>query len=213
MVKATMLKMSLPILTLALLAAVAVPADAAIAVRFIGTATPNDFSALSNSQMTEIDEFFDSPNLGKGRTLDQFACFVLPLEDLQSNATIGLGADCLAITPSDGGLEIDAVTFFFFPAGTIVADGMTSVRPFFEDIGDGDGAVTHITGSFPADTGPGGIVHGTGEFEGAKGGRARLSGAVNLGLESGVYFSCLFVLDPTGVPASLTGKAHGRPFD
>jgi hypothetical protein len=208
-----MLKMSLPILTLALLAAVAVPADAAIAVRFIGTADGNDFSALSLSQMEEIEHFFEAPNLAKDRTLGDFACFVLPLEDLQSNATIGVGADCLAITPSGDGAEIDAVTFFFFPAGTIVADGMTSVRPFFEDIGDGDGAVTHITGSFPADTGPGGIVHGTGEFEGAKGGRARLSGAVNLGLESGVYFSCLFVLDPTGVPASLTGKAHGRPFD
>jgi len=204
---------SLLVLALVFVGMTAIPVHASIAVKFIGTADANDFSSLSDSQISEIEGFFDEPSLAKGRSLEDFGCFVLPIKDLQSNATIGMGADCLAVTPIDDGAAIDAVTFFFFPGGSLVADGLTSVRPFFPGVGDGDGAVTHITGSYPADTGPGGIVYGSGEFSGAEGGRARLSGAVNLGLGgSAVFFSCVFVLDPTGVPASSIGQANGKPF-
>jgi hypothetical protein len=42
----------------------------------------------------------------------------------------------------------------------------------------------------------GGIQAGTKQFEGWEGARARLSGAVNLGLPNNqIFFSCLFVIE------------------
>ena len=84
-------------------------------------------------------------------------------------------------------MEIDAVTFFFFPGGHIVADGYTTVRAIFDDIGnglDGNGEagvlvqITHLTASIPGKQSN--IVDASGRFRGLVGtGHVRLSGAVN----------------------------------
>jgi hypothetical protein len=196
------------------------PAGADIAVRFIGTAEAND---LSQEGAAAVDEFFDTPNLANGRSREDFLCYELPLEDLESGATIGVGVDCLyifeAVADDTPGVtiglspKIDAVTFFLLPGGYFVSDGMTTVRPLFSGVGDGNGAVTHITGSFPSSTGPGTIVAGAGDFSGAQG-NTRLSGAVNLSdfFNSGnpIFFSCLFVskIQPPAAKAS-----RGRVFN
>lgn len=96
-------------------------------------------------------------------------------------------------------VAIDAVTFFFLPGGRIVRDGNTSVRPFFEGVGDGDGtadegSATHITGSVPGKAPT--IVAAKGIYRKLKNRRnVRLSGAVNLRWpDSRVFFSCIFVI-------------------
>jgi hypothetical protein len=189
------------VLALAVLVS-AVPVQADIPVIFRGTIAPTDFTdpAVDGARAAYVKGFFaDDP-----RSLSDFACFKAGLFDPASGDRVGTAFDCLGITAideapngntADVSLQIDAVTFFFLKGrGRIVADGMTSVRPFFSGVGNGDGAVTHITGSFPGNT-PG-VVAATGEFTGLVG-RAdvRLSGAVNLGLSNGVFFSCIFVIE------------------
>jgi hypothetical protein len=212
-------KWSLIVTGLILIATMALPVQADIAVRLIGTAEADD---LSESGEAAVNAFFDDPSLAKGRSRSDFLCYELPLEDLESGAVIGTGVDCLrifdAVADDTPGVtiplspQIDAVTFFLLPGGSWASDGLTSVRPFFQGVGDGDGAVTHITGSFPPDNGPGSIVTGSGDFAGASG-NTRLSGAVNLTdfFSDGnpIFFSCLFV-SKFGPPASAT--ANGRPL-
>ena len=193
----------------------AVPAHADLAVQLGGTALANDFSDLTIAQQQVIEDFFADPDLAGGRAMEDFLCYVLPLEGLESGVTIGIGADCLRIfdvaedaTPGVSAPAIspmiDAVTFFFLPGGHFTADGMTSVRPFFTGVGDAGGEVTHMTGSIPPSSGPGGIVDGSGRFAGSTG-NVRLSGAVNLSdfFTSGnpIFFSCLFIADFDAAPA------------
>jgi len=197
--------------TIALFAALllAAPAQADLAVQLGGTALANDFSDLTMAQQQVIEDFFADPDLAGGRVLEDFLCYVLPLEDLESGVSIGTGADCLRIfdvaedatpgvsTPAISPM-IDAVTFFFLPGGHFTADGLTSVRPFFTGVGDAGGEVTHMTGSIPASSGPSGIVDGSGRFDGSTG-KVRLSGAVNLSdfftAGNPIFFSCLFIAD------------------
>jgi hypothetical protein len=210
---------SLMVLGVALL--LAAPVHAGIAVQMEGTATANAFSALSSDQQQVIADFFANPSTAKGRVLEDFLCYVLPLADLESGATIGTGADCLRIfgveedgTPgvTDPAISpmIDAVTFFFLPGGHFTADGMTTVRPFYAGVGDAGGEVTHLTGSIPASSGPSGIVGGSGEFAGAAG-KVRLSGAVNLSnfFSDGnpIFFSCLFVAEMKS-PLTAEGRVN-----
>lgn len=183
-----------------------------------------DFSGeVSERQQVVIDFFNDDP-----RDLSSFLCYEAELRDLENRVQRGVGIDCLAITPVIstplvGGLgpehgtpggpvngdalspQIDAVTFFFFPGGHLVADGLTTVRPIFDGVGDGltggagpFGAITHITGSIPGHAPS--IVEASGRF-GRMAGRARvrLSGAVNTDsffTEDGLpmAFSCYFVI-------------------
>jgi hypothetical protein len=205
-------KMKISILpVIALLGAVlaVAPAQAMFAVQLVGTSQANDFSNLTLTQQQVIEDFFADEDLAGGRVLEDFLCYVLPLEDLQSGVTVGTGADCLRIfdvaedatagasSPAISPM-IDAVTFFFLPGGHFTADGMTTVRPFFTGVGDAAGEVTHMTGSIPAGGSSGGIVDGSGRFATASG-NVRLSGAVNLGdfFTDGnpIYFSCLFVAE------------------
>ncbi len=200
------------VLTLTLLA-LALPAYADIPVKFFGELTPN---ALDAEFETVVNDFFNNDPRNRG----DFACFQGDLLNLTTGNPIGTGIDCLSIAPindttngdTTGGvpdvgvinntvdvsLVIDAVTFFFLPGGYIINDGLTTVRPFFEGVGNGDGtdnegSVTHITGSVPGESAS--IVSATGRFANLENsGNVRLSGAVNLGLPGTVFFSCIFVI-------------------
>lgn len=200
---------TLPTLALLVALLLVAPAQAGLAVQLGGTASANDFTDLTLAQKQVIEDFFTNPDLAGDRVLEDFLCYVLPLEALESGVTIGVGADCLRIfdvaEDTTSGVSapaispmIDAVTFFFLPGGHFTADGLTTVRPFFTGVGDAEGEVTHITGSIPANSGPGGIVDGSRRFAGATG-NVRLSGAVNLSefftAGNPIFFSCLFVAD------------------
>jgi hypothetical protein len=211
----------------ALVALVSVTAQADIAVEFGRGAeklTALDFSGdVTATQQVVIDFFEDDP-----RDLESFLCYESELRSLENRAKRGVGIDCLAISPVisiplEGPLgnehgtpgvpingdalspQIDAVTFFFLPGGHVVADGLTSVRPIFDGVGDGltggegpFGAITHITGSIPGDASN--IVGGSGRFKHLVGrARVRLSGAVNTDsffTEEGfpMAFTCYFVI-------------------
>lgn len=223
-----------PIFVIALAAlALVVPAQADIAVRFVGDLVAGN---LSPETEAEVLEFFDEEDLADL----SFACYEGDLEDLETGRVVGIGVDCLrpevlgdttsgATTPVfppallspvantiDASAAITAVTFFFFPGGHIVSEGRTSVRPFFEGVGDGDGAtvattVTHLTGSFPGTAST--VTDASGRFSKLVGrARVRLSGAVDLSqfdpLGSGntrVFFNCLFVIKHG------KGKGQGGP--
>jgi hypothetical protein len=188
------------IATLALL--IASPASADVAVKFFGTATAGELSPEIARAVAD-----------SGVDVEGFACFELPLFDLQTGHRRGVGLDCLNVFDTAGdangaGLQIEAKTFFFLPQGLIVNHGCTSVRPVFSGVGDA--GTTHITGSIPSgefggapgelqpaicqDTG--GIVLATGGFERFTG-EVRLSGAVDLSNAGAdeITFSCLFLLD------------------
>jgi hypothetical protein len=174
-------------------------AHADMALKFFGTAQGGDLSDLAIALMEETDV-----TVG-----DEFACFELPILDLASGNPVGIGVDCLNIFDGDdSGAKIEAKTFFFLPRGTLVNHGCTSVRPFWEGVGDS--GVTHMTGSIgPSELGgdnpplagtpcenAGGVVYATKGMKKFLDGAARLSGAVNLSnAGSGeISFSCLFVL-------------------
>jgi hypothetical protein len=191
---------TLAILTLAALTSI--PARADIAVKFFGTATGGELSPEIAQAVAD-----------SGVDVAGFACFELPVYDLETGHRRGVGVDCLNAfdTAGDGegsGLQIEAKTFFFLPQGLIVNHGCTSVRPTFTGVGDA--GATHITGSIPpgefggvpGDPQPGicedagGIVLATGGFKDFTG-EVRLSGAVNLSNAGAgeITFSCLFVIE------------------
>ena len=192
---------------------VAVTAHADKAVKFSGDLVAD---ALTPKYAKVVDKFFSKDARGR----EAFACFQGDLLSLHKGQKVGVGVDCLSIaiiedttsgdttggTPdfgpiantADASAAIDAVTFFFFPGGRLISDGSTTVRPFFVGVGNGDGtsgegSVTHMTGSIPGETPS--VVAGTRRFRKlANKGNVRLSGAVNLGLEGSIFFSCLFVI-------------------
>ena len=184
--------------------ALAMPANADMAVKFIGTADATPADELSPEIAQGIED--------SGVDVEDFACFELPLVDLETGRTVGIGVDCLNPFDDTGdvngaGIQLEAKTFFFFPKGLIVNHGCTSVRPFFSGVGDA--GATHMTGSigpaeldgaFGADPPPecenlGGVVYTSGGFKNHVG-EVRLSGAVNLSaFPPTITFSCLFTLD------------------
>jgi hypothetical protein len=199
-----------PILLLGIaLLALALPARGDIAVQLEGELTAG---ALSPESQAAVDDFFANDP----RDPSNFACFEGDLVDFRTNRVVGIGVDCLWVTgapadPSPGvatiddgegnqiaiSPQIDAVTFFFLPGGHLVSDGLTTVRPFFVGIGDGDGQVTHLTGSVPGATPT--IVAGSGRFlRMVDRASVRLSGAVNtskLFTEGKIDFRCIFVIE------------------
>jgi len=206
-------------LTAFILLALALPAHADIPVKFFGDIVANE---LSPKHAKVVDKFFAADP----RNRSAFACFQGDLLNLRHGRKVGVGVDCLRIgsiedattgVPKDEPvvdmimntvdlhLVIDAVTFFFLPGGHIVSDGFTTARPFFKEVGNGDGtadegSVTHMTGSIPGKT-PN-IVEATGIYRKLKNrGNVRLSGAVNLGLKDSVFFTCLFVIQKGHVRA------------
>ena len=206
---------TLSILTGVVLLAMAVPAQADIAVQLVGELLADD---LSPETEAVVDDVFDDDS----RPRSNFNCFEGDLVDLETGRTVGIGVDCLHVfdapldlTPGvatiDDGTgaqiaispKIDAVPFFFFPGGSIISDGLTTVRPFFVGIGDADGDVTHLTGSVPGATPT--IVAATGRFARTVGKSVRLSGAVNtskLFADGLIDFRCIFVI--------LNGNGRGQ---
>ena len=179
------------------LASMSVHAD--MALKFVGTATGGDLSPLAAELMAETGV----PVSG------DFGCFELPILDLGSGNPVGIGVDCLNVFHAEeAGLKIEALSFFFLPRGTLVNHGCTSVRPFWDGIGNS--GVTHMTGSIgPAELGgdnppaaetpcesTGGVIYATKGMKKFLNGETRLSGAVNLSNAGNgvITFSCLFVL-------------------
>jgi hypothetical protein len=205
-------KLKLMLVALSILA-LPLPVYADIPLKFVGDLTAD---ALSPQYEAVVNDFFDNDPRSRG----DFQCFEGNLLNLHNGKKVGVGVDCLSVagiadttsgdttggTPDFGLVQntvnlsaaIDAVTFFFLPRGHLVSDGLTTVRPFFEGIGNGDGtagegSVTHLTGSIPGEAPT--IVDGSGPFTKLVGvGNVRLSGAVNLSLPSSTFFSCLFVI-------------------
>ena len=151
-----------------------------IVVRLAGTATAYEGNDLFN-------EFGLTP-------LDAL-CFDVDLIDAKTGNVIGAASDCLSgITPSvtDNGTMLTGTTFFFFPGGTLISQGLTTVQPVLHGSPDS----THITGAVPSPSGEG-VVYGDGKFQNASG-PVRLSGAVNLSMldsDGQITFDCVFVID------------------
>lgn len=122
-------------------------------------------------------------------------CFDVDLIDAKTGNVIGAASDCLSgITPSvtDNGTMLTGTTFFFFPGGTLVSQGLTTVQPVLHGSPDS----THITGAVPSPSGDG-VIYGDGKFKNASG-PVRLSGAVNLSMlnsDGQITFDCVFVID------------------
>jgi hypothetical protein len=156
-----------------------------ISVRLVGTSTAYDGTALFND--------FDIALPAEG----PIDCFDVDLVDAKTGNVIGTAADCLtdiSLSESDNGALVTGTTFFFFPGGTIVSRGLTTVQPVLH----GSANFTHITGAIP-DPSDDSIRYGDGKFQNADG-PVRLSGTVNLGSWGGpgtptpIEFDCLFIL-------------------
>jgi hypothetical protein len=147
-----------------------------IAVRLVGTA-----------DMYNGDTLFENFDL----TPEGALCYDLDLVDVKSGDVIGSAADCLTnISPVGDGVALTGTTFFFFPAGTVVTRGLTTVQPTTHGSAD----FTHITGAIPQ-PGDNNVVYGDGKFKNASG-PVRLSGAVNLvNFPAQAAFDCVFILD------------------
>ena len=158
-------------------------------------ATANDMTQRLVLQMkgTAAAEMRPNP-LDESQTLP---CFDVPLVDLTTGETMGMGTDCLSVSGPDecGGLQVTATTVFQFdPDNSLTATGETSVQP--TTFGSPD--ATHITGAIPS-TGEENVEGGTGVYADATG-TVRLSGAVNMAnLESKgeATFDCIWVMDVT----------------
>jgi hypothetical protein len=185
-------------------------ADAALVLQFKGTGDLITLAEALSIAGVDLatDTTLDQATIDNFSTIGQnnfVGCYAVPMIDLATGLAVGNGIDCLrALDAGPDGAQLEALSLFAFTGtgrGAIVTRGKTSVRPFFEGIGDANGGVTHITGSIPS--GPGGIVGGTGSFAGATG-MARVSGAVNLqSFPAVTTFDCAWVLGVEGAGLSL----------
>ena len=118
-------------------------------------------------------------------------CYQAELFDAHTDRLIGTGIDCLEdIRMVGGGIALNRTTFFDFPQGELVANGITSVVP----VTDGSPGFTHVVGDIPA-PGTNSIFDGTKRFSGVTG-TVRLSGAVNLSdFPDATEFNCIFVIE------------------
>ena len=147
-----------------------------IAVRLVGT-----------GNMYIGDTLFEKFNQAPEGAL----CYDVDLVDVKSGDVIGSATDCLTdISPVGDGVALTGTTFFFFPGGTVVTRGLTTVQPTTH----GSAGFTHITGAIPQ-AGDNNVVYGDGKFKNASG-PVRLSGAVDLtNFPEQAIFDCVFILD------------------
>jgi hypothetical protein len=130
-----------------------------------------------------------------GLTPVDATCFDVDLIDAKTGKVIGLASDCLSDISSsvtDNGLKLTGTTFFFFPGGTLISRGLTTVQPKLHGSAD----FTHITGAVPSSS-DNGVIYGDGKFKNAEG-PVRLSGAVNLSMLASdglITFDCVFIID------------------
>jgi hypothetical protein len=122
-------------------------------------------------------------------------CFDLDLIDAKTGNVIGTASDCLSAIKSsvtDNGIMLTGTTFFFFPGGTLVSQGKTTVQPVLHGTPD----FTHITGAVPSPDADS-VIYGDGKFKNASG-PVRLSGAVNLSKldpDGKITFDCVFIIN------------------
>ncbi len=121
-------------------------------------------------------------------------CFDMDLIDAKTGKVIGSGSDCLSgVTPSDtdNGLKMTATTFFYFPGGTLISQGLVTVQPKLH----GSTEFTHITGAVPSPS-ENNVIYGDRKFKKAAG-SVRLSGLVNLNkfADGKITFDCVFIID------------------
>jgi hypothetical protein len=152
-----------------------------------GTGTPDDSG----------EHFYQ---LGLGDELAELGgatCFDIDLINPKTGNVIGSGADCLSqINPSDnGGMSLTATTFFYFPGGTLVSQGLVTVQPKLPGlVRNGLEEFSHVTGAAPS-LSENSVIYGDRKFKKAAG-SVRLSGLVNLGnFPSSIDFDCVFIID------------------
>lgn len=191
-------------IALAMSSIFAVSGQAALVTQLLGTGSriTLDQALMIAGVNLEQDTTLSQAQIDSFSTIgenDFVGCYAAPSQDPTTGIGIGNVVECLRVVPAADGAQLNALVFHVFSGvdgGTIVTLGLTSVRPFFEGVGDANGASTHVTGSIPADDS--GIVGGAGAFAGATG-SARVSGAVNLSsFPEALTFDCLWQL---GVPA------------
>ena len=147
-------------------------------------------------RLVGFDQAYDGNGLFEEFGLEPLdaLCFDLDLVDVKTGNTIGSASDCLSDiggSPSDG-LMLTGTTFFFFPGGNLITQGLTTVQPVLHGSAD----FTHITGAIPTPSEEG-VIYGDGKFKNASG-PVRLSGAVNLDLlvsDGLITFDCVFIID------------------
>jgi hypothetical protein len=164
-----------------------------LVLQFLGTATGGAWNELSADTVATIQTLSDENDDFDAASLDGFACFEIDMLDAASGVVAGVGVDCLAPDDKGDGLVVEAFSFFILPGGAFLANGMTTVRPFFSGVGDAGGSYTHVTGSVPS-AGEDNIIAATGQFEDS--GAIRVSGVMDLsGIGSGVaVFNCLWLV-------------------
>jgi hypothetical protein len=122
-------------------------------------------------------------------------CFDIDLVDVKTGNVIGSGSDCLSdINSDDGGMSmaLTATSFFHFPGGTLVSQGLVTVQPKLHGLEE----FTHVVGAAPSPS-ENNVIYGDGKFKDANG-SVRLSGLVNLGRlgSAGIIgFDCVFIID------------------
>ena len=145
---------------------------------------------------TAIGEVRPVPPLGLEGVADEGLCFDLDMVDAATGRHLGPGIDCITVLEAtDEGIKLIGTAFFEFPEGTIVARGLTSVRPTFA--GHGSEPVTHGTTAIPT-PGENSVLEASGAFAGLEA-SVRLGGAVNmsnLASATEMTFDCLFVIRP-----------------
>ena len=161
-------------------------------------------SMLVQVKGTDVAETREIDTDGDG-ILDTTAdCFDIGLFDPRTGRQIGTATDCLSAisvaidddpsnAPLGWNLALTGTTFFHLPGGTLVTQGLTTVRPTLHPTSQDGVTFTHVTGA----NGDAGIQYGSGRFSHAFG-DARLSGLVNLSrlaTDGEITFDCLFVID------------------
>ncbi len=121
-------------------------------------------------------------------------CFDALIYNPATGKPIGTGSDCLDVQSNDAGnIRLTGTGFFHLEHGTLVVQGLTTVRPVLQPTTRDGVEFTHITGA----NGDGGVLYGTGRFKGATG-KVRLSGQVDmsrLDSDGQIFFDCIFIVD------------------
>jgi hypothetical protein len=153
---------------------------------------------------TAVAETRDIDTDGDGIPDTTADCYDVGLFDPNTGRQIGTATDCLsdinvvvdddpANPPFGYNIALTGTTFFHLPGGTLVTQGLTTVRPALQPTAQNGVTFTHVTGA----NGDAGIQYGSGRFSHAFG-DARLSGLVNLSrlaTDGEITFDCLFVID------------------